>query len=868
MRRTRSRLFAAALAAAGAASSGSAAPPAPGSVTTEPPPAAAPERPDPATRLGLARHALNRDRPAEATRELLALVRDAVDAGDDAPALDWLPAVVGPLREAAAADPAPVAAERDRYAGLPGAAALRAFATLNAALDREDLTLAWFDTAFAGGAAGAADPADAAAARGAAQQLGPLLRADGRFASMTRLWSDPLEEVGRRAAAARAHLRRFPAAERDAAALPLLRGLAEVHAATLAADPADPRAEAIADAVVAAALRPPAFAAAALAEAGEAFGVVNEDHLRRLRAVPPGAPAAPWAKGEGTATAPAGFAALGERIALRLGRFPRNTLPAAEDPDAWTARDRRGVEEAFHRAVLLGGLERIHGLPPDPDRPVNRWLAAAAAHAAWSRAWSGQRPPATREGPPVPTDAELAGLAEAAIAAGGPAAADPLLRRLAAEHLSHGGRRGAAEPLRDTPLDEALATAWHPFLRARLLHASLPPAGDGRREAALHRLVTLTAASLAEPVAAPAVRGRDDRQVRLAAALRVFDRKSPLGVRWQSEVAALVEADEGIDPWVCAAFLGRHRVASAWAARGFGTGTRVVEDGWDVWRRELEAADTHLRRAVELEPGFVEPWVALLDVSKRGGDRGRLAREAFEGATAAELDHAPAWDRYLWSVGPLWGGDAEAMRPLAVEAVATGRFDTGVPAYALRILRGIGGHGHPGMGWHLLDNPLDRALVSGYEAARGHAVGLGLAPEPDASARAELVAMRSRTREPVPALRGLEALWEAGETDRVRRWLDAVDHDEQGLVWQEMTMLAGRHGPALCGRRSVWPGKDPPPRPPRRSRFPPTSPTPAPSTHTSLSAASGGACGRRRPPRRAPAVGASRWRCRSAPRSR
>ena len=57
---------------------------------------------------------------------------------------------------------------------------------------------------------------------------------------------------------------------------------------------------------------------------------------------------------------------------------------------------------------------------------------------------------------------------------------------------------------------------------------------------------------------------------------------------------------------------GRAGLIRAWDARGYGWGSTVTKEGWEVFYRELRKAREELHNAIRLEPKRVNPYMSSL----------------------------------------------------------------------------------------------------------------------------------------------------------------------------------------------------------------------------------------------------------------
>jgi hypothetical protein len=144
-----------------------------------------------------------------------------------------------------------------------------------------------------------------------------------------------------------------------------------------------------------------------------------------------------------------------------------------------------------------------------------------------------------------------------------------------------------------------------------------------------------------------------------------------------------------VDPWIEHMVKGLYHHGLGWEARGGGWASGVSAHGWEVFGKELKTAEEHFVEDHRLHPEFPEAATQMIGVSMAmGGDVS--PRQWFDRAVAAQFDYYPAYIRFLWALRPRWGGSHEAMYAFGVECLKTGRFETDVPRFFLRVVWDIG----------------------------------------------------------------------------------------------------------------------------------------------------------------------------------
>jgi len=150
-----------------------------------------------------------------------------------------------------------------------------------------------------------------------------------------------------------------------------------------------------------------------------------------------------------------------------------------------------------------------------------------------------------------------------------------------------------------------------------------------------------------------------------------------------------LDATADVDPWIEHVVKGRYHVGLAWKARGGAYAYKVTAEGWEGFAKELAAAEEHLVAAHQLHPEFPEP-AAIMIIIAMAGHSALSEREWFDRSVAAQFDYPPAYNNLLQALQPRWGGSHRAMYKFGVECLDTGRFDTKVPRFFLKVVWDIG----------------------------------------------------------------------------------------------------------------------------------------------------------------------------------
>ncbi len=124
-------------------------------------------------------------------------------------------------------------------------------------------------------------------------------------------------------------------------------------------------------------------------------------------------------------------------------------------------------------------------------------------------------------------------------------------------------------------------------------------------------------------------------------------------------------------------------------------GIGYLAEGWDrdeylrAQDMNIQQAIVHLAKAYELDPSRPEAAAHMITALLASGADGRAMRQWFDRTVQVEMDHLPAYDRYMVRLSPMWGGNADAWYAFGVECVETRRFDTLVPGYYLDAIEAV-----------------------------------------------------------------------------------------------------------------------------------------------------------------------------------
>lgn len=334
-------------------------------------------------------------------------------------------------------------------------------------------------------------------------------------------------------------------------------------------------------------------------------------------------------------------------------------------PVALTVDDERAQRVAYRRASLVESYRRHGDHAADWDAEVTELLEACAELA-------GQWPP--------PNTEQLLARCRAVEQAG---CQDAHLLRVTAE-LAGGD----------------VAPGWHAERGAKLvaLAGERPMTPNARPIEALGKLIAREAASAA-PKAAK-LRARLVEWITAAAAepltsegwqRSLYGRVTAAEPVFDHDTAqALIDrlADEPVDPWLRSVLTGWAKRRLAWLARGGGYADTVTEAGAREFERWMRDAYPDLVAAHHLHPEWPEAASELIDVAMAGyAPAADTARQWFDQAVAAQIDYRGAYDRYLWSLLPRWGGSHEAILEVVRECIYADHYATDVPLYVLSGLK-------------------------------------------------------------------------------------------------------------------------------------------------------------------------------------
>jgi tetratricopeptide (TPR) repeat protein len=361
----------------------------------------------------------------------------------------------------------------------------------------------------------------------------------------------------------------------------------------------------------------------------------------------------------------------------------RAAIPGADDPNTYTFHRFRQERLDFNRRTLVEAYKKVGHRDPKWDDDAIQALELLSQFFADGSV----EPIYQKPGGPGPDD--ILKHVDGAVAAG---CDDAIVVYARGAMLHERGDVQAAKPVLAEALELAKQSQYPPF-RVGAIASRLSRLFDPNQ----NRAARTTAASLArtalefgEKSITRAVVANDHRHV-LATLEETFE-QAPTDVK-QKFVAA-IEAQKDADPWMLHLFKGKLHVTQAWDARGDGPARTVRDEGWQRFFEELTKAREHLAKAHDLHPQYPEAASQMIVVAKGAGSRlNETGRDWFDKAVKAQFDYYLAYDEYVESIYPKWGGSYEQMVEFGRECARTRRYDTYVPYQLVRICEKINDDG-------------------------------------------------------------------------------------------------------------------------------------------------------------------------------
>ncbi len=347
------------------------------------------------------------------------------------------------------------------------------------------------------------------------------------------------------------------------------------------------------------------------------------------------------------------------------GMMAEATAPIPRDPQATTAEADRRATLAWGRRTMLGGYDR--NARHDP-----RWHAAARAFIERTLPWW-----AGVHDDPV-TSAELVAQARTVLSLG---CDDPLVLYFAGLVEEHTDRQS---PVAGPLLTRALLgfqNAPYPRGVALVAAAELVADCDRRRDGT----------GESKPVKQwwllwfkQALQdGSFTAQEQDVLAGRLSQGEGSLLFDEQRDACCEIvdtAGDRAVAPWLRRMLSGKRHVADAWQARGHDYAANVTTAGWRGFESGMALARTDLTASWQLNPRRPEAATLMVSVALGQNASGTDGPRAwFDRAVRAQVDYGPAYDRFVTTLLPQWGGSSDAVRAFGQTCADTADYDTGVP---------------------------------------------------------------------------------------------------------------------------------------------------------------------------------------------
>ena len=141
------------------------------------------------------------------------------------------------------------------------------------------------------------------------------------------------------------------------------------------------------------------------------------------------------------------------------------------------------------------------------------------------------------------------------------------------------------------------------------------------------------------------------------------------------EFEALMAASSGkVVEWARQLILGNFHHRRAWKERGTGFSDTVSADGWLGFDKHSTMARDCYKRSWKLYPKHPLTATGMICISYEGhGVADDTARLWFDRAVKASPNFALAYNSYLWSLRPRWGGSVEEMTAFARACINAGK---------------------------------------------------------------------------------------------------------------------------------------------------------------------------------------------------
>ena len=134
--------------------------------------------------------------------------------------------------------------------------------------------------------------------------------------------------------------------------------------------------------------------------------------------------------------------------------------------------------------------------------------------------------------------------------------------------------------------------------------------------------------------------------------------------------------------------VGEYFREQAWDERGGGYANTVGHSGWHFFEQHMTSASLHFRQAWSLRPDLPFAAQRMIMVAEAHGDEWS-ARDWFDLAVDAQFDLDSAYDSYLHTIKPRWGGSTSDMLKFGYECASTKDYSSEVGNYIYRVVDAI-----------------------------------------------------------------------------------------------------------------------------------------------------------------------------------
>jgi tetratricopeptide (TPR) repeat protein len=117
----------------------------------------------------------------------------------------------------------------------------------------------------------------------------------------------------------------------------------------------------------------------------------------------------------------------------------------------------------------------------------------------------------------------------------------------------------------------------------------------------------------------------------------------------------------------------------AWEARGGGWASEVTDEGWEQFRKHLEAAKKSLEAALKRDPNMPAAAAEMIDITRGLGGDPKEMEKWFKHAIAKDPDCYDAYRSKLFFLTPKWHGSEKAQWDFGRECLATKKWESRIP---------------------------------------------------------------------------------------------------------------------------------------------------------------------------------------------